>query len=120
MTEFVDSSTPVVSVECQTTAEQDQLYTFELFRNNDKSLHFHTGLENFNRFLFVFHSLGPAVYELNYLYGPIHKPCVEDRFLLGLMKLRQKKTNFELREMFGLQEKQVYSIFVTWIQFMAL
>lgn len=67
-----------------------------MFRNNDKSLHFHTGLENFSKFTFVLKFLGPAEHELNYSYGQVTKPCVEDQFFIVLMKLRQKKTNFEL------------------------
>ncbi|KAK3883415.1 hypothetical protein Pcinc_012249 [Petrolisthes cinctipes] len=50
----------------------------------------------------------------------VSKPKVEYQFLLVLMKLRQRKCNYELALMFGIEEKAVYNIFVTWVRFMAL
>lgn len=99
---------------------QNQIINFEMLMKDDKALHFYSGLENSSKLTCVFQSLGPAAYKLNYFYGQIHKPKVEDQFLLVLMKLRQNKCNYELGIMFGITEKDVYNIFVTWIRFMSL
>jgi len=37
-----------------------------------------------------------------------------------MIKLRQHKTNFELSRLFGISESDVYSVFCTWVRFMAL
>lgn len=100
--------------------EKKPKFTIELLREDDKALHFYTGLENFKKFMYVFQSLGPAAYKLNYFIRPVSTPKVEDQFLLVLMKLRQRKCNYELAFMFSVDERDIYNIFVTWIRFMAL
>lgn len=36
-----------------------------------------------------------------------------------LVKLRQNKTNQELGTLFGVTEKDIYNVFVTWVRFMS-
>lgn len=104
---------------CSQTPKQP-FYTVEYFRNNPKSLHFHTGLECLDKFNLVLSTLLPAAYHLTYFNGPVHFPDIPEQFLLVLMKLRQNKGNFELGELFNVQETDVYNIFITWIRFMSL
>ena len=65
-------------------------------------------------------TLGSAAYSLNYLHGASVALPVKDQFFCCLIKLRQHKTNFELSRMFGIPEKGVANVFITWINFMAL
>lgn len=101
-------------------SEKKSYFSIEMLMENDEALHFFTGLENSTKFNYVFQSLGPTAYKLNYFFGQVSKPKVEYQFLLVLMKLRQRKCNYELALMFGIDEKAVYNIFVTWVRFMAL
>ena len=118
-TQTVDSeSFNSVNNSCQTVRQP--MYTVDYFKNNSKSLHFHTGLECYEKFKLVLSTLLPAAYHLKYFHGPIHYPEVPEQFLLVLMKLRQRKTNFELAELFHVHEENVYNIFITWIRFMSL
>lgn len=109
---------PVNNCLCKT--EKRPQITLEMLKEDDSALHFYTGLENFSRLTCAFQTLGPAAFKLNYFFGPVYKPKVEDQFLLVLMKLRQRKCNYELAVMFGIEEKAVYNIFLTWIRFMSL
>ena len=59
--------------------------------------------------------LGPAVDHLSYYYGVTPPLTVEDQFFLTLIKLRTHPTNRELSIFFGLNEKQVSNVFITWI-----
>ena len=95
-------------------------FTFMSITNNDKAVHFYTGLENYAKFKFVLASLGPASNSLSCMYGDVEGIHVEDQFLMVLMKLRRYTTNFELAMMFGVCESQVYNVFCTWIRFMSL
>lgn len=111
----------LVSVEVQTYNDQPQkIYALNL-ASDPELLHFYTGLENYAKFKFVLNTLGPAAYVLQY-YGGVRPVTltVEDQFLLTLMKLRRNYTNFELRKWFGVTDKIVTSVFVTWINFMSL
>lgn len=90
------------------------------FRNDPEGMHFYTGLETYNKFLFVFSSLGPARYCLNYYHGTKPNLEVQDQFFLTLVKLRTYRTNFEISRMFKINKGTVTNIFVTWVNFMAL
>ena len=81
---------------------------------------FYTGLQTYSDFKFVLSTLGPAAYELNYMYYRSDQLSVENQFFLTLIKLRQHKTNFELSRLFDISETAVVNIWVTWINFMAL
>jgi hypothetical protein len=109
----------VVSSQTQTLTESIAL-DIEHFKNDDCGLQFYTGLDNCTVFSTVLASLGPAAYQLNYLYGRNPTLGVQNQLLLTLIKLRTYKTNFELSRMFRIPESDVYIIFVTWVKFMSL
>ena len=91
------------------------------FIHNSRAIHHYTGLEDYDRFCFVLNTLGPAAYELSYMYGsPPRNISVENMFFLCLIKLRRHTTNFELSLLFNISESDVYNIFNTWIRFMSL
>lgn len=91
-----------------------------MFKNDNRGIHFYTGLESFDKFVFVFQTLGEAAFHLTYMYGPIHSFDAIEQFLMVLMKLRRHTTNFELSRLFVISEADVYNIFCTWIRFMSL
>ena len=93
----------------------------EKFRFDPPGIHNYTGLQDYLKFLFVFNTLGPAVYHLCYLYGPVPEHfSVLDRFFLVLIKLRKCYTNFDLSRFFDIPEAVVYNVFCTWVRFMSL
>ena len=47
------------------------LYSIENFNNDDKAIHFYTGLESNSKFMFVLNTLGPAAYCLNHIYHSV-------------------------------------------------
>lgn len=98
--------------------QSEHLCTFSAksFENDDKGIHFYTGLESFEKFKFVFSTLCPEAYSVNHMKKPVNISA-EDAFLLTLMKLRRNKTMYELHRFFGVSEDQASSIFVTWIKF---
>lgn len=94
------------------------MFTIDNFEKDDAGIHFYTGLENYGKFFFVLHTLGPAAYCLQYAYHHVSNISVPDQFFLVLMKLRRHTTNFELSRLFGIAESVVSNVFVTWIIFM--
>lgn len=94
-------------------------FTYSDFVNDNKGIHYYTGLETVAKFLFVLSTLGPAVNCLHYPYGAVSLN-VTDQFFLVLIKLRQYIPNFQLSRMFGISTTEVYNIFFTWIRFMSL
>ena len=88
------------------------------YRHDPEGIHFYTGLETYEKFVFVLNTLGPARSMLNYYHGIEPNLSVEDQFFMTLIKLRLHKTNFELSRMFGVMEATVTNVFVTWVNFM--
>ena len=97
-----------------------QLMSSKSFVIDPKSMHCYTGLENFDKFIIVLSTLGSAAHNLNYFFGGKPSLVVEDQFFLTLIKLRLHKPHQELSILFGISEKQVANIFITWINFMYL
>ena len=98
-----------------------QLPAHQLFsakRTSDYYIHFYTGLETYKKFAMVLVTLGLAAHHLRYYYGITPRLSIEDQFFLTLIKLRTHPTNRELGFFFGLSQKQVSNIFITWINFM--
>lgn len=100
----------------QTTSSPDRLYTAKRF--SDEQLHYFTGLESYRKFLLVLDTLGPAAHELIYFYGSPPPLPVEDQFFLTLVKLRIHSPNTELSIQFGISERHVSNVFITWVNFM--
>ncbi|XP_076073051.1 uncharacterized protein LOC143044775 [Mytilus galloprovincialis] len=90
-------------------------YSIENFINNPKAVSYYTGFSCYDHFIFLFHSLGPAAYELNY-------KCVKlepkDQLFLTLMKIRCGKEDFELSLFFNISESTVSRTINTWINFL--
>ena len=83
-----------------------------MFIGDNDAIHYYTGLETYDKLLFVLSTLGPAEYALNYMYEAISQIEVVDQFFLVLMKLRRYTKNFELLRLFYKFESDVYNIFV--------
>jgi len=109
--DMVDSSTQ--------SYQSKERFSYSDFVTDDKGIHYFTGLETFDKFLFVLNTLGPAANCLRYLYGAVSLN-VTDQFFLVLIKLRQYIPNFQLSRMFGISTSEVYNIFFTWVRFMSL
>lgn len=95
---------------------------FSIYHHKDdnESIHFHTGLENFEKMMLVFYSLGPNIHDLNYFYGkPPQIVDALEQFFITLIILRRHRTFKEITRMFKITLKQVQSIFITWIRFMS-
>ena len=112
-------ATPEGSEQALFDDDFDNSFSAHRYKNNDESIHFFTGLEYYDKMIFVYRSLGPSVENLTYIYGPPPKnvSCF-NRFFLTLIILRQRKTYLELSKLFNITQKQVYNIFLTWIKFM--
>ena len=95
------------------------MYSIENFNNDDKAIHFYTGLESYSKFMFVLCTLGPAAYCLNYIYHSVENLSVPNQLFMTLIKLRRYTTNFELSRMFNISENSVKNVIFTWILFMA-
>ncbi|XP_046543594.1 uncharacterized protein LOC124253791 [Haliotis rubra] len=107
---------------CGSTFQDEQVqcnllgkYSIDMYINNSKAVHYYTGFQNYDHFMYFFHSLGPAAYELNY-------QCVslspKDQLFLTLMKLRQAKEDVELSLFFNISESTVSQVVITWINFL--
>lgn len=106
--------------ECQTQPGASATMTHTDFIQDSDGLNYYTGIQQYDTFMNVLHSLGPAAYQLNYWNGVSPRISVVDQFLMTLVKLRLYRPNFELSRMFGMSEPDVYGIIVTWIRFMSL
>ena len=68
----------------------------------------------------VLDTLGSNAYNLTYFLDKQPSLSVEDQFFLTLVKLRLHTPHQELSILFGITEREVSCIFVTWINFMYL
>ena len=84
----------------------------EKYKYNPKAFSFYTGFTSYEHFMFLFHSLGPAAYELNYKCSSLNPP---DQLFLTVMKLRCAKEGVELSLMFEIST--VSRVFNTWVNF---
>lgn len=91
------------------------------YTDDDKALKFYTGLENFEKLMLVFYSLGKSVHNLKYFYGPPPKDLdALEYFFITLIILRRHSTFEEITMLYKITLKEVYTIFITWIRFMSL
>ncbi len=112
-----------MSPQCIETGIQvtmDRRMSARHFVADQVGMHFYTGLESYEKFRFVLSTLGPAAHSLTYYNGATPDLDVEDQFFLTLIKMRRAKPHFELSRDFGVSEACVSSIFITWVNFMAL
>lgn len=109
----------VISTETQTLGVLR--FSIQNIKNDDKAIHFYTGLENFHKLMLVLFSLGKSAYDLNYMYGtPPKELDTVEQFFVTLMILRRHTTFEEITMLYKISLKHVYTIFVTWIRFMSL
>ena len=85
------------------------------YKYNPKAFSFYTGFTSYEHFMFLFHSLGPAAYELNYKCSSLNPP---DQLFRTVMKLRCAKEDVELSLMFEISESTVSRVFNTWVNFL--
>ncbi|XP_048242560.1 uncharacterized protein LOC124133758 [Haliotis rufescens] len=105
---------------CQSDSQSTQCSllgscSIETYINNPKAVLYFAGFQDYDHFMFFFHSLGPAVFELNYQCELLHP---KDQLFLTLMKLRQAKDDIELSFLFGISSSTVSQIVITWINFL--
>lgn len=110
------TSTTSNTVDTQTPVWAD--FSLDKFRHDPESIRSYTGLEDYKKVIFVLQTLGEAAYHLNYFYTQVEQISVEDQFFMVLIKMRQKKTNFELARLFGTSTFTVTNVFITWVNFM--
>lgn len=118
--ETVEPAEMKVTCESGTQTRTSPPLCVDNFIGDAEGIHFYTGLENYSKFQFVLTTLGPAAFELVYMYGQVYQLAVRDQFFLTLIKLRRHKQNFELSRLFGISESCVSNIFCTWVRFMSL
>lgn len=97
-------------------------FSVEDLQLDDKAIHFYTGLESYKKVSFVYSTLGSAVNKLTFVYTGVRPETISpfNQFFLTLIVLRQHKTYYEVGMLFGISEKQVGNVFLTWIRFMYL
>lgn len=100
---------------------QHPAYSVHTYKNETRVLHFYTGLEDYNKLMFVFYSLGDAVKNLNYFYDkpPLHLDPLE-QFCMTLLILRRHREFEDVAVTYRTSVKQVTNIFITWIRYMAI
>ena len=93
----------------------DAPISVERLKDSPQMMNYYTGFEDFNHFMHVYQSLGPAAADLEcktQVLGP------KDEFLLTLIKLRQDKDDLELGFLFGLSQHAANCVFKTWLNFL--
>ena len=104
-----------VDAHCQCNLSESDKFGVEKFQTHPSAIHYYTGFEDFEHFMFFFHCLGPASYDLNFKCKVL---TPEDQLFLTLMKLRQAKEDIELSILFNISESTVSKIVITWINFL--
>lgn len=100
--------------ETQCNLPQQAILTVDSFRDRPDAIRFYTGCKSYEQFELIFNVLGPCVNHL-----PINSHLVpKDQLFLTLIKLRLAKEDVELAILFGIGQKLVSRIFITWINFM--
>ncbi|CAK1585392.1 unnamed protein product [Parnassius mnemosyne] len=113
--------------------KQPHLYSEKCIRNMDsfciqnlsgpKEVHFYTGCDDYEHFMFIFSLFGEEVNDLKYYptMKPSHGAHVLtpfNEFFLTVMKLRRNTSNIELSFRFKISESSVSNIFITWINYL--
>ncbi len=114
------TSNMVIAVDSCTQTDSELHFSASKFRYDHKGMLFYTGLDNYDKFKYVLHTLGSAAYHLQYIWRKCETLSIENQFFLTLVRLRTNKTIFELSRLFDISEFSVSNIFITWINFMAV
>lgn len=105
--------------DCASQTVAKPMFDIDNFVNDNEGILFYTGLESYVKFMFVLNTLGPAAYNLNYLYHHVISISVPNQFFITLLKLRRNMTHFELSRLFNISEGSVKNVAYTWILFMS-
>ncbi|CAC5357381.1 unnamed protein product [Mytilus coruscus] len=108
-------SEPDVPKDMEIQCELLGRYSIENFRDNPEAVSFYTGFRFYEHFMFLFHALGPAAYELKYKCSSLHP---SDQLFITLIKLRCVQEDLELSLLFNLSVSTIARIFNTWINFL--
>ncbi|XP_034236304.1 uncharacterized protein LOC117642332 [Thrips palmi] len=81
--------------------------------NDDIGILYYTGLESYEKFLYVFNTLCPEAHHIKYRYNNVINLSVQDQFLLSLMKIRKNMDDYELTRFFGVFDVTVSNVFRT-------
>ncbi|XP_049871642.1 uncharacterized protein LOC126370683 isoform X1 [Pectinophora gossypiella] len=116
----IENNATTVTRICPTCGELP-FYSVHYYKNEANGVNFYTGLENFDKLMFVFMSLGNGVNNLNYIYEqpPVHLDPLE-QFCMVLLILKRHREFEDVAMTHKTSVKQVTNIFITWIKFMAL
>lgn len=95
-------------------------FDIEELQSESKVIKEFTGLENYDKFMLVFDSLGKKVHSLHYTVHANNSEhlSVKNKLFLTLWKLKKNCSDTELSIYFNTTEMAVHSIFETWITFM--
>lgn len=94
-------------------------YTIRDFMYKPDELNDLTGIPSYDRFMLIFHSLGPNVNNIKYRNFYVKNVTVEDQFFMVLWKLRKAATDIELGIHFGVHHTTVGNIVCSFIKFAA-
>ena len=94
------------------------VYDIEKFVDDPEGLFYFTGMESYDKFLFILQTLGPQAYCLTYEKRQIEDISVPNQLFLTFWKLRRNCADFELSRHFNISVYVVENIFITWIKFM--
>lgn len=103
----------------QTLTKKEDSMLSDKYEHNDKAIHFYTGLETYQKLIYVFYTLGDCS-NSKYFYDMPPTMTAFEQFLITLMILRRHKEFEEIAMMYFISVKQVSNIFITWIRLMAL
>ena len=106
-------------------------FSYSDCKDDVKKFKFYTGL-SYDKFIAIWHFLGPAAYRLNYWNrdtknkakspskkpGPTRKLEPINEFFLTLVRLRLGCAEQDLAYRFGVSQTLVSTIVITWIQFL--
>ena len=96
-----------------------ELYDIHDFEIDDEGILFYTGLETYQKFLFVYSTLADYVDKINFIHCQVLCISPQNQLFLTLIKLRRNTSDYELSKFFGISKTNVSNIFWTWINFMA-
>ena len=108
------SSQSTNHVEIQCNLSQPAVLSVRNFVDSPRAILYYTGFKTYQQFMLLFSILGPCV---SHLPVSCHLSC-EDQLFMTLMKLRLATNDFELSILFGISQKMVSKIFLTWMNFM--
>jgi len=94
-------------------------YGINDFKDNPAAIKYFTGLESYEKFIFVFQSLRTDLFEVPYRNHKVKNVTLKNQFFLTLWKLRRNTPDFELGMHFGISQTTASNVFASFVLFMA-